>query len=249
MTTDVQARARMLLAARGYDVVGEAFCAASALDAVERHAPQAVLLDVRLGDDDGFELCGLLTRFHPELAVLLTSAEEHNPELITRCGASGFVQKHRLLQTDFAQFWTRRPSSFAGHIPPRTAALGARADAVIPSPEPNGTSASEQLVVEARRRRRTALVALRGELDLVTVSKVAEVLDELQPKADGVRHVVLDLRGLTFMDLPGLHELIRQNEYARSNRHNLAVVRGTPLVQRVLELTVVETSRPRGRPR
>ena len=83
------------------------------------------------------------------------------------------------------------------------------------------------------------MVALRGELDLVTVSKVAEVVDELQPKADGVRHVVLDLRGLTFMDLPGLRELIRQNEYARSNRHNLAVVRGTPLVQRVLELTGV----------
>lgn len=42
------------------------------------------------------------------------------------------------------------------------------------------------------------------------------------------------------MDVPGLRELIRQNEYARSNNHNLAVVRGTPLVQRVLELTGVE---------
>ena len=100
--------ARMLLAARGYDVVGEASCAASALDAVERHAPQAVLLDVRLGDDDGFELCGLLTRSHPELAVLLASAEEHDPELIARCGACGFVQKHRLLQIDFGQFWPRK---------------------------------------------------------------------------------------------------------------------------------------------
>jgi anti-anti-sigma factor len=109
----------------------------------------------------------------------------------------------------------------------------------MPSPEPNGTSASEQLVVETRRHRRTALVALRGELDLVTVSKVAEVLDELKPDPGGVRHVVLDLRGLTFMDLPGLHELIRQNEYARSNHHNLALVRGTPPVQRVLELTGV----------
>ena len=97
----------MLLAARGYEVVGEASCAASAQDAVERHAPQAVLLDVRLGDEDGFELCGVLTRCHPELEVLLASAEEHDPELITRCGASGFVQKHRFLQTDFAQFWTR----------------------------------------------------------------------------------------------------------------------------------------------
>src|SRR4051794_41921996 len=60
--------ARMLLAARGYDVVAEASCAATALDAVERHAPDAVLLDVHLGDDDGFALCGSLTRSHPGLA-------------------------------------------------------------------------------------------------------------------------------------------------------------------------------------
>src|SRR3954470_19433790 len=100
--------------------------------------------------------------------------------------------------------------------------------------------AAEQLTIEARTNRRTALVALRGELDLVTVSNVAEVLDGLQPQADGVRHVVLDLRALTFMDLTGLHELIRQNEFARSNRHNLAVVRGTDAIQRVPELTGVE---------
>lgn len=85
----------------------------------------------------------------------------------------------------------------------------------------------EQLAVEARTHRRTALVALRGELDVITVSKVAEVVDDVEPRADGVRHVVLDLRGLTFMDSSGLHELIKQNEFARSNRHNLAVVRGT----------------------
>ena len=99
--------------------------------------------------------------------------------------------------------------------------------------------AADQLAVEARRNRRTALVALRGELDLLTVSKVAEVLDGLELRADALRHVVLDLRGLTFMDVLGLKELIRQNEYARSNRHNLAVVRGTAAIQRVLELTGV----------
>ena len=55
-----------------------------------------------------------------------------------------------------------------------------------------------------------------------------------------MRHVVLDLRGLTFMDVVGLRELLRQNEYARANRHNLAVVRGTVAIQRVLELTDVE---------
>jgi anti-anti-sigma factor len=100
--------------------------------------------------------------------------------------------------------------------------------------------AAGQLAVEARRNRRTALVALRGEFDLLTVSKVAEVFDGLELRADALRHVVLDLRGLTFMDVLGLKELIRQNEFARSNRHNLAVVRGTAAIQRVLELTGVE---------
>jgi anti-anti-sigma factor len=107
----------------------------------------------------------------------------------------------------------------------------------VSSSEPIGTSAAEQLAVEARTQRRTALVALRGELDLLTVSKVAEVVDGLELQADGVRHVVLDLRGLTFIDVVGLRELIRQNEYARSNRHNLAVVRGTDAINRMLELT------------
>ena len=100
--------------------------------------------------------------------------------------------------------------------------------------------AAEQLAVEARTHRRTALVALRGELDILTVSKVAEVLDGLEPQADGVRHLVLDLRGLTFMDSAGLHELIRQNEFARTNRHNLAVVRGTDAIERLLEVTGVK---------
>jgi anti-anti-sigma factor len=72
------------------------------------------------------------------------------------------------------------------------------------------------------------------------VSKVAEVLDDLEPRSDDLRHVVLDLRGLTFMDVLGLKELVRQNDFARSNPHNLAVVRGTAAIQRVLELTGVE---------
>jgi stage II sporulation protein AA (anti-sigma F factor antagonist) len=115
----------------------------------------------------------------------------------------------------------------------------------VPSSESSRASpfeelGGEQLVVDARKHRRTALVALRGELDLVTVSKVAEVLDGLEPQADGVRHIVLDLRGLTFMDVRGLRELLRQNEYARSNRHNLAVIRGTDAITRLLKLTGVE---------
>ena len=99
--------ARLLLETRGYDVVGEASCGATALEAAERHAPDAVLLDVRLGPDDGLAVCGALTRAYPALAVLLASDTEyeHSPKLIARCGARGFVRKSRLVNTDLELFW------------------------------------------------------------------------------------------------------------------------------------------------
>ena len=100
-----------------------------------------------------------------------------------------------------------------------TGCLASGALPLLPAAQPPRRGARE-----GDAHRRTALVALRGELDLFTVSKVAQVLDELGPQADGVRHVVLDLRGLTFIDVLGLHELLRQNEFARINRHHLAVL-------------------------
>jgi DNA-binding NarL/FixJ family response regulator len=101
--------ARRLLEARGYDVVGEAGCGASALEAVERHAPQAVLLDVRLGDDDGFSVCSRLMRARPGLAVLLASDTdyEHAHDAVARAGARGFVRKSQLPHADLEQFWPR----------------------------------------------------------------------------------------------------------------------------------------------
>jgi anti-anti-sigma factor len=62
----------------------------------------------------------------------------------------------------------------------------------------------------------------------------------LEVTAGGLRQLVLDVRGLTFMDIPALHELIKQNEFARTNHHDLAVVRGTDAINRLLKLTGVE---------
>jgi DNA-binding NarL/FixJ family response regulator len=99
--------ARMLLEARGYDVVAEASSAATAVKAIDEHDPTAVLLDVRLGDDDGFALCGTLTRDHPDLAVLLASDGdyEHMRDRVSGCGARGFVRKSRLALVDLGEFW------------------------------------------------------------------------------------------------------------------------------------------------
>jgi DNA-binding NarL/FixJ family response regulator len=99
--------ARELLERRGYTVVGEADSAASAIDAVARLAPDAVLVDIRLPDADGFELSAALTRAHPELAVLLASADRDTPSpaRVQASGARGFVLKTRLAATDLTQFW------------------------------------------------------------------------------------------------------------------------------------------------
>jgi anti-anti-sigma factor len=106
----------------------------------------------------------------------------------------------------------------------------------VPSPDRK----DPPLVVKTRTHRRTALIELHGELDIATVPAVAKVVDEIKPHADGVRHIVMDLRGLTFMDVSALRELIRQNDEARTNRHNLAVVRGGGVTERLLKLTEVE---------
>jgi DNA-binding NarL/FixJ family response regulator len=99
--------ARDCLTARGYDVVAEAGCAASAVEAVERHQPDAMLIDVQLGDDDGFAVCDAVTGIRPSLAVILTSAHnyEHVPDRIESCGARGFVLKAHLPRVDFGRFW------------------------------------------------------------------------------------------------------------------------------------------------
>jgi len=101
--------ARLLLERRGYAVVAEAGCAATALDAVERFAPEAVLLDVSLGDDNGFDVCRRLTRARPGLAVLLTSNTEYDgrDHRVAASGACGFINKRRLVDTDFGEFWPR----------------------------------------------------------------------------------------------------------------------------------------------
>jgi DNA-binding NarL/FixJ family response regulator len=101
--------ARELLEGRGYAVVGEASDAASALDAVKRLAPDGVLLDVRLGGDDGFQVALALSEVSPAAAVVLTSCDDQRDCLarVHACRARGFVNKSRLARTDLEEFWPK----------------------------------------------------------------------------------------------------------------------------------------------
>ena len=74
-----------------------------------------------------------------------------------------------------------------------------------------------------------------GELDLDT----APLLDErlAAARADGAAHVVLDMRGLTFMDSTGLRLVIRWDTAGREEGFEFAIVPGAEVVQRVFRLT------------
>ena len=102
---------RALLERRGYRVVGEASDGAAALDLASRLLPDAVLLDVRLGTDDGFAVARALAEACPGAAVLLASCDDQRTDEVTASGACGFVLKSELAATDLAAFWPVRSRS------------------------------------------------------------------------------------------------------------------------------------------
>ncbi len=99
--------ARRVLEWRGYVVAGEAGCANSAIAAAERLAPDAVLLDVCLGEASGFDVACAMTEAHPGLRVLLVSSIDYRSchALLRTCGSCGFVLKSDLACVDLAAFW------------------------------------------------------------------------------------------------------------------------------------------------
>jgi anti-sigma B factor antagonist len=79
------------------------------------------------------------------------------------------------------------------------------------------------------------VVRLRGELDIGTVPILE---DRLRQALDGGgRRLVIDLRGLEFMDSTGLTLLLRWGRGAQQDGYELALVRGAPRVHRLFELT------------
>ena len=91
-------RARRCLEASAYEVVAEAADGASALEAVRRHRPAVVLLDIELPDTSGPSVAELLARESAPPAVVLTSTHDATDlgERLLRCGARGFVPKAEL---------------------------------------------------------------------------------------------------------------------------------------------------------
>ena len=93
-----RARARALLVAAGYEVVGEAPDGESGVSVARDLSPDVVLLDVQLPDITGFEVVRRLRGEPDPPAVVLISSRDASDygSRIGRSGALGFVSKSEL---------------------------------------------------------------------------------------------------------------------------------------------------------
>jgi anti-anti-sigma factor len=80
-----------------------------------------------------------------------------------------------------------------------------------------------------------AQVSLRGELDISSAPVLEEALGRVEEAGPAV--LVIDLRGLAFMDSTGLRTVVSADQRARDQGRRLAVVRGPEPVDRIFSVT------------
>ncbi len=85
----------LLNAVDDINVVGVADCGEKAITAVEKHAPDVVLMDVNMPGIGGLETCRRLLQRYPEIKVIALSVHNDGPipRQILNLGAQGFISK------------------------------------------------------------------------------------------------------------------------------------------------------------
>jgi DNA-binding NarL/FixJ family response regulator len=93
-----RASAREVLELEGYEVVGEAADAASAVEAARELLPDIVLLDVQLPDIDGVQLSKQIGAENGGTEIVLISSRDvsYLAGALADCPACGFISKSEL---------------------------------------------------------------------------------------------------------------------------------------------------------
>jgi DNA-binding NarL/FixJ family response regulator len=79
----------------GIEVVAAVASGREALEAVARHDPEVVLMDVRMPDMDGIEATSVIARDHPHARVLMLTTVQSDEVVLAalQAGAAGFLLK------------------------------------------------------------------------------------------------------------------------------------------------------------
>ncbi len=99
------------------------------------------------------------------------------------------------------------------------------------------TGEFEPFRIEVEPSRDSVRVAPIGELDIATVEKLRTEVDGL--RESGFTKLVLDLRGVRFLDSTGLRLVLELDQAAKAASQELLIIRGSSVVQRIFEVTQV----------
>jgi anti-sigma B factor antagonist len=95
--------------------------------------------------------------------------------------------------------------------------------------------------IEVQERDSAVLVRLAGEIDLAAVEAIETELLSLEERFPTM---ILDLRGVTFLDSTGLRAIVSADARARKNGFELKIVRGPEQVQKILYLAGLDKILP-----
>lgn len=100
------------------------------------------------------------------------------------------------------------------------------------------------LTVRSRRDGDVHVLALSGELDLSGAPVVEQELASIAPAAPDANTMIIDLRGLTFIDSTGLRLLIETSRRTEACGQHLLLVPPVERVFRVFEITGLDRLLP-----
>ena len=97
-------------------------------------------------------------------------------------------------------------------------------------------SPPEEFAMSVDERGGRVYVTLRGELDIATAPELEQLVNE---RLDGGQEVVVDLRGLDFMDSSGIRVLVAAHARAGRTGTRVIVVRPAPssAVAKIVEVS------------
>jgi anti-anti-sigma factor len=97
----------------------------------------------------------------------------------------------------------------------------------------------EDLTVRVEQDGQGAVLVLTGELDLASGETFSDRLQAVE--AGRPELITLDLSGLRFLDSSGLALVVRAHTRARNECRRLVIIPGPPQVQRVFDITGLNT--------
>ena len=97
------------------------------------------------------------------------------------------------------------------------------------------TEEFEPFRIDVEPSRDSVRVAPVGELDIATVEKLRAEVERL-PESSFTK-LVLDLRGVRFLDSTGLRLVLELDAAATDASQELLIIRGSAVVQRIFEVT------------